>query len=150
MKINLSTRSLAAVATLALAALGVSGPAQAADDVFWSLGLSSPGVQLGVGNAAPVVIQQPVYSQPYPVYSQPYPVYSQPYPVYRQPRPVYVAPQPIVYVRPAPVFISQPQYIQPDWRYRGNGRYWRNDRHDGGRDHDRGRHGGRGHDRDDD
>ena len=143
MNINLSTRSLAAAATLALAALGMTGAAQA-DNVFWSIGLSSPGVQLGVANALPVmVVQQPVYSQPYPVYSQPYPVYS-------QPRPVYVVPRPVVYVQGPPVFVSQPQYIQTDWNYRGHGRKWKNERHDGDRDHDRGRHGGRGHDRDDD
>lgn len=140
MKNPLSTRSLAATATLALAGLGLAGTAQA-DDVYWSIGLSSPGVHLGFSNAAPVVVQPRIYSPPYVVYSDPYPVY-------RKPRPVYVDPRPIVYVQPAPVFVGPPRYVQRGW-----------DRHDRdwgprGRDGDdwnRGirRHGGqRGHNRD--
>ena len=144
MNIKLSTRSLAATAALVLAGLGMTGAAQARDDVYWSVGLSSPGVQLGFANAPPVmVVQQPVYSQPYPVYSQPYPVYN-------QPRPVYFVPRPVIYVQGPPVFVSQPQYIRTDWRYRDHGRKWKQGHHDRDRDHDRGRGRGRDHDRDDD
>jgi hypothetical protein len=97
---NKSNRSvvLAGVAaTLAVAALSFAGAAQARDNVFWSVGVGSPGVEVNVGNA------QPVYVQPAPVYYQPQPVYVQPAPVYYQPQPVYGmygAPQPVYYGRP--------------------------------------------------
>lgn len=118
MKNHRLTRSLATA--VAVVALVTAGAAQAgrSDDVFWSIGLSSPGVQLGVGNAPPMLIQQPMYVEPYPVYVRP--------------RPVYVAPSPIVYVRPAPIYYGPPLYIQSGWERPGHG--WR-------------RHGHRGHDR---
>jgi hypothetical protein len=145
-----------AVATLAVAALGFAGAAQARDNVFWSVGVGSPGVDFNVGNAPPV------YVQPAPIYVQPAPVYVQPAPVY-YPRPVYVQPQP-VYVQPAPVY-----YGRPGWRERrdgyvqgagygygpgyyggyGGGRgYWRGDGDDRRHErHDRHeRHGGRDND----
>ncbi|MES2911495.1 MAG: hypothetical protein V4718_08920 [Pseudomonadota bacterium] len=84
-------------ATLAVAAFGFAGAAQARDNVSFSVGIGVPGVQVGVTNAYPVY-QQPVYVQPAPVYVQPRPVYV-PRPVYYGPQPVYYAPQP-VYVRP--------------------------------------------------
>lgn len=83
-------------AVLAVATIGLAGAAHA-DNLTWSLGLSSPGVVVGVSNA------QPVYVQPQPVYVQPRPVYV-------QPRPVYVQPQ-VVYVQPAP------QVVYPGWRH---------------------------------
>lgn len=116
MNIKLSTRAFAASAALALAGLGMTGAAQARDDVYWSIGLSSPGVQLGVANAPPVIVHQPVYSQPYPIYSEPRTVY-------RQPPVVYVAPRPIVYVRPAPVYLPPPRYVRAGWDHPGRG--WR-------------------------
>jgi hypothetical protein len=97
-----------AAATLAVAALGFAGAAQARDNVFWSVGVGSPGVDFNVGNAPPV------YVQPAPVYVQPAPVYVQPAPVY-YPRPVYVQPRP-VYVQPAPIY-----YGRPGWRGRRDG-----------------------------
>ena len=97
-----------AAATLALAATSFAGAAHARDNVFWSVGVGSPGVEVNVGNA------QPVYVQPQPVYVQPAPFYVQPAPVY-YPRPVYVQPQP-VYSVPQPVF-----YGRPGWRGRHNG-----------------------------
>lgn len=116
------TRSLAAAA-VAVAALVAAGAAQAgrSADVFWSVGVSSPGVQLGVSNAQPMLIQQPAYIESYPVYVQP--------------RPVYFAPSPVVYVRPAPIFYGPPQYV--GWERPGHGWGWR-------------RHGHHGHDRGDD
>ena len=99
-KANRSFVVAGAAATLAIAALGFAGAAQARDDVFWSVGIGSPGVAVNVGNAFPV------YVQPQPVYVQPAPVYVQPAPVY-YPRPVYVQPQP-VYVQPAPVYYGRP------------------------------------------
>ncbi|MES2511906.1 MAG: hypothetical protein V4625_18425 [Pseudomonadota bacterium] len=94
---TLSTKRVGLVAaTLAVAAFGFAGAAQARDNVSFSVGIGVPGVQVGVTNAYPVYTQ-PVYQQP--VYVQPAPVYVQPRPVYYGPQPVYVAPQP-VYLRP--------------------------------------------------
>jgi PXPV repeat (3 copies) len=128
-----------AAATLAVAALGFAGAAQARDNVSWSVGVGAPGVDVNVGN------MQPVFVQPQPVYVQPAPVYY--------PRPVYVQPRP-VYVQPAPVY-----YGRPGWRgrrdgyvqgvgygygpgYYGGGRGYRDD---GDRRHNH-RHGGRDND----
>ncbi len=104
-----STRALlmaGAAAVLSVAALGFSTGAHARSDVNFSVGVSTPGVVIGVSNAYPVytppVYGQPVYGyQPQPVYVQPAPVYVQPRPVYR-PRPVYV--QAPIYVAPPPVY----------------------------------------------
>ena len=75
------------------------------------------------------------------------PVYSEPRVVYRQPRVVYEEPRQVVYVRQAPVFIEQTQYVRSEWKHRGHGhgkdRYESRDFDDGGS-----RHRGRGHDRD--
>jgi PXPV repeat (3 copies) len=99
---NIKARSslmVGAAATLALAALGFAGAAQARDNVAFSFGV-------GVNNAYPVYTQQPVFVQQQPVYVQPQQVYIQPQPVYVAPRqvyygqPVYVAPQPVYYGRP--------------------------------------------------
>lgn len=149
MNIKLSTRSFAATTALVLAGLGMTGAAQARDDVYWSVGLSSPGVQLGFANAPPLMIQQPVFSQPYPFYGEPRTVY-------RQPPVVYLAPRPIVYVRPAPIYVAPPQYIRAGWdrpgrgwdRRRGHGRH-QHDRFEPGRfDGERAGHGRRDHRRD--
>lgn len=94
-------------AILAVATMGMAGAAHA-DNLSWSLGLSSPGVVVGVTNA------QPVYVQPQPVYMQPRPVYVQPQVVYQQ------QPQ-VVYVQPAP------QVVYPGWRHHGHhGHGWEN------------------------
>ena len=98
-KANRSVALAGAAATLALAAMGFAGAAQARDNVSFSVGIGVPGVQVGVTNAYPVY-QQPVYVQPAPVYYQPAPVYYRPRPVYVQPAPVYYAPQPVYYGRP--------------------------------------------------
>ena len=78
---------------VSLGTLGVAGTAQARSDVYWSVGVGSPGVAIGVGNVPPVVVAPPVYVQPAPVYVQPRPVYLAPGPYYATP--------PVVY-RPAP------------------------------------------------
>lgn len=111
MKSNHFICKLLAIAALSAGALGLGTQAQAQNQgVYWSVGLSSPGVQVGVSNApaviaypAPrvvVVPQQPVYLAQQPVLVQPqvsyYPVYGQP--VYGYPlhgRPV-VVPQQVV------------------------------------------------------
>lgn len=76
--------SISVAATASLLALALAAPAQA-QDVFWSIGLSSPGVQVGV-SSAPQVLMQPVYQ-----------------PHVRMAPPVLVLPRPVVYVRPAPM-----------------------------------------------
>lgn len=100
MKITRSASSLVAAASVALAAFGMTGAAQA-DNVFWSVGVSSPGVQVGVANGPPMMVVQPMYP------------------------PVYRAPRPVVYVQPAPVFVAPPQYIQAGWQYPRQDWGWR-------------------------
>ena len=92
---------LIALAFIGAAGLAASGGAQARDNVFWSIGIASPGVSIGVANAAPV------YVQPAPVYVQPAPVVVQ--------RPVAVyAPPPVVY-RPAPVVVEPIGWVPPGY-----------------------------------
>lgn len=93
-KTNRTVAMAGAAAALAVAALGFAGAAQARDDVYWSVGVGSPGVSVNVGNA------YPVYTQPAPVYVQPAPVYVRPAPVFVQPRPYYYGPPQVVYVQP--------------------------------------------------
>ncbi|WP_345783884.1 hypothetical protein, partial [Stenotrophomonas sp. YIM B06876] len=71
-----SLYAVAAAAGVALLALGGASVAQARD-LNWSVGVSSPGIAVGVGNG--------------------YPVYGAPAPVYYAPPPVYYAPPPPVY-----------------------------------------------------
>jgi hypothetical protein len=113
-----SVRKVAKVAVLgalALAGLGW-GAAASAQNVFWSVGVASPGVQVAVSNAPavvyqhhyPVVVQQPVVVYPQRVVVQPVPVYSA-YPVYggqMYSGPVYGGP---VYGRP--VVVQQPVVV---------------------------------------
>lgn len=120
MKAKRSAGVLAGASVLAVLALGGS-TAALAGDVYWSVGLSSPGVQLGVFSP------QPVYVQPQPVYVQPQVVYVQPQPYYVQPRTVYVQPQ-VVYTQPGPVYIQpRPVYLQPQPQVVYNG--WNHPRH---------------------
>lgn len=105
------------VVALAAVSLGFAIPAHARDNVYWSVGIGSPGVDVNVGNALPIYVQpQPVYVQPQPVYVQPQPVYVQPWPYYYR-----GSPPPVVYFRPGD---------HEHWR-RGHGR-----RHHGDEDED--------------
>ena len=72
-------KALAAVVLLAGAASFV-GSARA-DNVYWSIGVASPGVAVAATNAHP----GPIYVQPAPVYVQPRLVYGQLVQVYVQP-----------------------------------------------------------------
>lgn len=60
---------------LALALLVGAGAAQARSDVNWAVGISAPGVAVGVGNGYPAVVAPaPVYyAPPPPVYYAPPP-----------------------------------------------------------------------------
>ena len=118
-KTNRSAKLAGAVATLAVAAMGFAGNAQARDNISWSVGVGIPGTVVNVGNGG--YYPQPVYVQPQPVYVQPQPVYVQPQPVYVEPAPVYYQPRP-VFVRPAPVYLAP----QPIYYGRPHGRHWRN------------------------
>ncbi len=93
-----SIQSMAATAGVALALIAAAGSAQARGDVNWSVGLSSPGVVVGVNSG--------------------YPVYSAPAPVYYAPRPVYQAAPPVYYAPPAPVYYAPPA---PVYYYGGGG-----------------------------
>jgi hypothetical protein len=90
----------AAAWALGAATLAAAGAAQAREDVFWSIGLASPGVQLAVGNAPAVVVHpRPVVVQAAPVvHVQPAPVWVQPAPLWVQPAPVRVVPAPVAVV----------------------------------------------------
>ena len=91
MKRLISAQSLAAVA-LALGAFASTSTAHARSDVYFSVGVQSPGF----------------YVQPTPVYVQPRVTYTAPRPVYVQPVPVYTH-APIRYGR----------HERPNWEHRG-------------------------------
>ena len=116
-----------AAAVLSIAAMGFSSGAHARGDVSFSVGVSTPGVVIGVSNA-------------YPVYTSPTYGYHQPaYGYY--PQPVYVQPQPVY--RPHPVYVQEPVYLAPPPVYYRGGHHYRHDEH-GHRGH--GGHGpGNGH-----
>ena len=123
MKIQNSIFSVVAVATLGVSALAMSGAAQARD-VAWSVGIASPGVQIGVSNAPQVIYRQPVYV-PQTVY------YSKPQVVYAQPPVRYVQPQ-VVYA-PQPYYVGAtfaPTVVYRDWgpRHHGHKPRWDHDR----------------------
>lgn len=106
-----ATRGLVLL-TLAAGAWALSGTAtqaQARDNVYWSIGVNSPGVSVGVSNAPPVVYGYPSYG---------YPVYD-PRPVVVYPRPVIVHPRPVV-VQSYPVYAYPPQ-----WRHDRPPKHWR-------------------------
>lgn len=111
-----------ATGLLAAGALGAVGVAQARD-VYWSVGVGSPGVWVGVGNVPPAYYgPAPVYVQPAPVYVAPRPVYVRPRPVYVQP-PAYYAPPRVVY-RPAPVYYGPPGHWHKKPRKHRRHRGW--------------------------
>ena len=98
MKPNAFVKSVAAcTAALWLGA----GAAQAhGDSIYWSIGVGSPGVHVGVASAPPVLVRPPLVYAPPPV------VYMPP------PRPVMYAPPPVVYGPP------------PRWRHHHHHHGW--------------------------
>lgn len=73
-------------AALAVAAAALTGTAaNARQDVYWSVGVGTPGVVVGASNTPPVVYPAPrvIYPAPQVVYQQPYPVVVYPQPGYR-------------------------------------------------------------------
>ena len=97
---------VAALVAVGLAALAGAGAAQAGSNVYWSVGVAGPGIQVGVVSAPPVVVQ------PAPVWVRPAPVMVQPAPVWVQPAPVWVQPAPVVYRAP-PVVVPAPVVYRP-------------------------------------
>lgn len=77
------------------------------DNVYWSIGVNSPGVTVGVSNAPPVVVQP----RPVVVYPSAPVVIHQPYPYVQ---PVVVHPRPVVY-----------QVVGPRWDDRRDRRHWK-------------------------
>jgi len=101
-----SIYAMAAAAGVALALLAGAGTAQARD-VYWSVGVNSPGVALGVSNGG-----YPVYVAPAPVYVAPQPIYYQP------PPPVYYAPPRPVYYAPSTYYAQPPGFYYRDRGHR--------------------------------
>ena len=124
----------AAAAAVVLAAAGTASVAQAASDVYFSIGAQvAPGVTLGVSNAPAYYPRQtyvqPVYVQPQPYYAQAQPYYVQPAPVYVRPAPVYYPPA--VYVQRAPVYGVGYYYGPPaQHRHRIHSQHWNQRRWD--------------------
>ena len=118
MTTTLFSRRFAAVAALAVAAMGAATVAHARSDITWSIGINSPGV----------------YVQPAPVYLPPPPVYYQPRPVYVQPAPVYVQPR-VVYAQPPAYgyFYDEPDWRRAEWERR---HHWKRHKRDRDRDWD--------------
>lgn len=107
------------IAASAVAAGALFAAASANAGTSWSVGISAPGVAIGVAEPGPV------YYEPAPVYSRPAPVYYEPAPpvYYRPPPPVYYRPPPPAY-RPAPVYYGPPAAV-----YYGPGERWRHRHH---------------------
>jgi hypothetical protein len=79
MKAKSSLKALAAMVCTAALTLAASGTAQAhGDNIYWSIGMSSPGMQVGVSSAPPMVMYPPIYMAPRPVVYMPPVVYGPP------------------------------------------------------------------------
>lgn len=105
-----SARALAGVAVLAASA----STAALAGDVYWSVGVSVPGVHAGGSGPQPVYVPaQPYYRHAQPVYPQPQVIYTQPQVIHAPPQVIYLQPQ-VIYSQPQVIY-SQPQviYSQP-------------------------------------
>lgn len=126
---------LSALAVGAWAASIGSAHARGGNDVYWSVGITQPGVAVGVSNTPPVVVHQS-----YPSYT-PYPVY-QPRPVYQ--RPIVIQHTPVVVHQPYPYRYVQPVVVAPQPYYQPGRGHWK-DRH--GRGHGHGHHKHDRHDR---
>jgi hypothetical protein len=122
MKSKISVPALATLACVTVLTLGASA-AQAQEDVYWSIGMSAPGIQLGVSNAPAVVVRPPVYAVPAPVYAIPAPVYPAPRVVYEPPRQVY-------YRQAMPVHYGHTGYAY-GWRGEERFEHERESSHDG-------------------
>ena len=110
MRIRSRLYRLAAAAVVGASALVAGGAAQARD-VFWSVGVGSPGVQVNASNAPQLLYPRPVVVVPQPVY-------------YTQPAVVYQPPQ-LVYGPPAVAYAPATYYVQSGWAEPGYRQGWR-------------------------
>ena len=102
-------------------AIASASLATQAQDVYWSVGWSAPGVQLGVSNALPVLAHpryQPIYQPSY----APVVEYASPY--WRQPA-VRMAPLSVTYYAEPEVYAAPLQYTEVNWRRQDRARNWR-------------------------
>ncbi|MEZ5643678.1 MAG: hypothetical protein R3E94_01975 [Burkholderiaceae bacterium] len=119
-----------AVVGLAGAAWALSSgitPAQASD-VYFSVGVNTPGVSVGVSNAPPVVYQPPVVHYPPAVVHYPPAVVHYPAPVVVQP-PTVIYPRPVLAYPQPPAVIGRPVVVVPRPVYYDDGH--RHSRHPG-------------------
>lgn len=140
-----------AVAALVCGAWALSAtlaPAQARD-LYFSIGVNTPGVSVGVSNAPPVVYHPPaVVHYPPPVVHYPSPVVQYPPAVVHYPQPVVVYPAPVTYPRPVlvypqpPALIGRPVVVAPQPIYHERPRHpgHRYGHYKGDRDHKGDRH----------
>lgn len=115
-------------AALVAAALALAAGSAQAREVNWSVGLSAPGVVVGVNQG-----------YPYPVVVAPAPMYAPP------PRPRYHAPAPVYYQAPPPAYYYGPPphaYRHPHHHHRHG---WDDRPHGRGHGHGHDRGHGRGH-----
>lgn len=138
---SVAARGVALVAgAWAVSTLG--GVAHARDNVYWSIGVDSPGVSVGVSNAPPVRYYHPapvVVAPPPVVYAPPPPVvvYPPSRSVRAYPPVVYYAPPPVVY-GPPPGHWHKPRHWKGPDRWQRDDRHWRDDDdRRGGRHHRR-------------
>lgn len=138
MEFGHSVKSLAIAAGTVVALWGAA-PAVQAREVVWSVGVGSPGVQVGVTNAPQVVHARPIIVAPQPVYVTRPHVYGAQQPVYVHPRPGWGQAQPVVVMGPRPYYYYAPApWVPPGHRHGWRGRHGdRWDNNDHGRDFDR-------------
>jgi hypothetical protein len=121
MEFGRNIKSLAFAAGTVVVLWGAAGAAQARD-VVWSVGVGSPGIQVGVTKAPQVVHARPVYVAPQPVYLH------QP-PVVVHPRPMVRHGHPVVVMAPQTYYYAPSAWVPPGHRHGWRGR------HDDRRDH---------------
>lgn len=92
------------VAGLVLGLAGLATVPAHADKIYWSVGISGPGVSTTVSNGRPYVAYPPAPVVVYP----PAPVVHYPPVVYAPPPRVVYAPPPRVVYGPRPVYYGQP------------------------------------------
>lgn len=106
-------RALAGVAVLAASA----STAALAGDVYWSVGVSVPGVHAGVSGPQPVYVPaQPYYRHAQPVYPQSQVIYTQPQVIHAPPQVIYLQPQ-VIYSQPRPVYVQPRPVHYNGWQH---------------------------------
>lgn len=122
---SIRSTAIFAAATASLLALALVAPTQA-QDLYWSVGLSSPGIQVGVSSGRQVLVQ-PVYQPHFRVAP---PLVVLPRPVFHvRPAPLaYAQPTPGFYARPGPVVLVPAPVLRTEWRHPGRHHGWQHRR----------------------